>query len=69
VRLPFPFPDQTDNPRRATEIVAEVAELLANAAKEAAGATLGRRNIVQRAQASAETLVAEYFDVNDIEQY
>ena len=68
MRLPFPFPEQTDNPARAGEIITQVAEIIAAAAKEAAGATLGRDNIVKRAQAQAEALVGEYFDVIDIER-
>lgn len=68
MRLPFPFPDQTDNPARAEEIVNEIRKLIAAAAKAAAGAVLGREEIVRRTQAQAEVLVEEYFDVIDLEK-
>ncbi len=68
MRLPFPFPEQTDNQARAVKIVTEVGQIMAGAAEEAGGVTLGRDNIVKRAQAQAEALVEEYFDVNDIER-
>lgn len=41
---------------------------MADACTEAMGATLGRDNIVSRARAKAETLLEEYFDINDIER-
>jgi hypothetical protein len=68
MRLPFPFPDQADDPPRAAGIVTQVGAILRQAMKEATSADLGRENIVQRAQAEAEALVEEYFDVNDIER-
>lgn len=68
MRLPLPFPDQTDNPHRATEIVAEAGRIMAEAAREAAGAVFARENIIARAQAQAEALVEEYFEINDIER-
>ncbi len=68
MRLPFPFPDQTDNPDRAGEIISEIGKTMAAAAKDAAKVTLGRDKIVKRAQAQAEELVGEYFDVIDLEK-
>jgi hypothetical protein len=68
MRLPFPFPDQTENPARSSAIIAEVANILNEAMKNATDMTIGRTEIVQRAQAQAEVLVNEYFDINDIER-
>jgi N-6 DNA Methylase len=68
MRLPFPFPEQAYNQARAMEIVADVGQIMADAAREATGGTLGRDIIVQQAQVKAEALVEEYFDVDDIER-
>jgi hypothetical protein len=68
MRLPFPFPELTDNPKRASAIVSEVGKILAEAMKQAEDAVIGRGAIVERAQLQAEALVEEYFDVNDIER-
>jgi len=68
MRLPFPLPEQNDNPKRAVAIAAEAAQLMIQAASQATEAILGRDDIVQRMQDRAEVLVQEYFDVNDIER-
>ncbi|MBP3955339.1 N-6 DNA methylase [Gemmata sp. G18] len=68
MRLPFPFPEDADNPDRASEIIAEVGKIMTDAIKETAGEALGRDNIVKKAQVRAEELVDEYFDLNDIER-
>jgi hypothetical protein len=67
MRLPFPLPEQADRPGRAAGIVAEAGELMAAVAREAGQAVLGKDQVVARAQARAELLVAEYFDVDAIE--
>ena len=41
---------------------------MTDATAEASGAILGRDNIVARAQAKAESLLEEYFDINEIER-
>lgn len=67
LRLPFPLPQDTDNPERARQIVREVARVVSNAIPS--GQLLVDRNdIVRRTQAEAERLVEEYFDVDDIER-
>lgn len=68
MRLPFPFPDQTENPGRAQEIIIEVSKLMSAAARAVSAAVLGREEIVKRTQAQAEKLVEEYFDVIDLEK-
>lgn len=67
LRLPFPLPQDTDNVERAREIVCQVARIVSDAIP------LGRQyadreGIVRRAQAEAERLVEEYFDIDDIER-
>ena len=67
MRLPFPLPGQADHPDRAAELVAEAGRLMAAVVGEAEEAILGRDQVIRRAQARAEALVAEYFDVDAIE--
>ena len=68
MRLPFPLPNQADRPERAAEIVAEAGRLMTAVAREAGGAVLGRDQVLGGLRARAEALVAEYFDVDQIER-
>jgi hypothetical protein len=68
LRLPFPLPEVTTTPRRAWVIVKEVARIVSSAAKEAAGVLVNRKDIVERATASIEILINEYFDILPIEK-
>jgi hypothetical protein len=68
MRLPFPLPSESDDPSRAFEIVREVSLILERAMKQSADAVLGRDDIAIVAQARAEALVEEYFDLNDLER-
>jgi hypothetical protein len=68
MRLPFPLPDEADDPARASEIMCEVGQILARAMKESTDILLGRDDIVNSAQSRAEALVEEYFDLNDLER-
>ncbi|HEV2965218.1 MAG TPA: N-6 DNA methylase [Candidatus Angelobacter sp.] len=67
-RLPFPLPNATSDPVRAQAIVKEVAKMVVGAAKEADALLADRNAIVERATASIEPLVAEYFDLLPIER-
>ncbi|MDR3621537.1 MAG: N-6 DNA methylase [Paludisphaera borealis] len=67
MRLPFPLPEESDNPARSAEIISEVGRIVTEAMKKSAEVILGRSNIVEAAQFKAETLVEEYFDINDVE--
>ena len=67
MRLPFPLPEATHNPVRAAEIVAEVGRIMTRAIRDAEENTLGRA-ATERAQAQAEALVEEYFDIKAIER-
>lgn len=68
MRLPYPFPADSDDPARAAEIVAEVGRIMAQAVREAGANPLGRHAVVERSQARAEALVEEYFDLNAVER-
>ncbi|WP_165235550.1 HsdM family class I SAM-dependent methyltransferase [Aquisphaera insulae] len=68
MRLPFPFPEATHVPVRAAEIVAEVGRIMNRAIRDAEDNTLGRPATTERAQAQAEALVEEYFDINAVER-
>jgi hypothetical protein len=68
LRLPFPLPEQTHDPRRCRAIVQEVARTLREAAKRAAKPLVDREELVDRAQGVVERLVEEYFDVDPIEK-
>ena len=67
LRIPFPLPDATPNPRRSREIVKEVAETVTSASNEASGHFVDRAGIVQQATEAIENLVGEYFDFLPIE--
>jgi hypothetical protein len=63
LRLPFPLPDTTGTPKRAWEVVREVAKIVSSAAKEASKDFADRDGIVQSATGLIEVLIDEYFDV------
>ena len=62
-RLPFPMPDVSPTPKRAWEIVREVARIVTSAAANAKGTLVDRKGLVRVASESIETLVDEYFDI------
>jgi hypothetical protein len=68
LRLPFPLPDQLDEPERQWEIVDTVASLFDAAVAEAESSVLGRDGIVDRATEEIEPLIQEYFDVHPLEK-
>ncbi len=68
LRLPFPLPEQAQDPKRCSEIVREVARIVQEAASRASRDLADRQRIVKQAVATAEKLVEEYFDVDDIER-
>lgn len=67
MRLPFPLPEEADNPDRAAEIVAEAGVLMASVSGASGEAILGWDQVVAQAQSRAESLVAEYFDIDLID--
>ena len=68
LRLPFPLPDATSNPRRSQEIVKEVAKIVTAATNESVGVLADREGVVQAATGSIEILIGEYFDILRIEK-
>lgn len=68
LRLPFPLPKDAADPKRAAEIVKEVAEIVECAMEEAKPILNDRIGIVKNAKAKIEPLLFEYFDLLPQEQ-
>jgi hypothetical protein len=68
LRLPFPLPDQAHDPKRCRGLVRDVARIVTEAAGRAGEHFTDRKGIVSQAQAEAEKLVEEYFDIDGIER-
>lgn len=67
LRVPFPLPDQLDDPKRSWEIVREVSRKIADAANVTRSAFLARDNQIQNASNAIDLLVNEYFGVLPME--
>ena len=67
-RLPFPMPDVSPTPRRAWEIVRDVARIVTSAASAATEDLVDREDLVRVASDSIETLIDEYFDILPLEK-
>lgn len=68
LRLPFPLPNETDNPVRAEQIVEEVSQLVLSAITKASGLWIDRDFLVESTQNTIEPLIFEYFDIIPSEQ-
>jgi hypothetical protein len=68
LRLPFPLPEQSHNPKRCRRIVTDVAQVVTEVAARTKEAVVGQEEIIIQAIRTTEKLVEEYFDVDDIEQ-
>jgi type I restriction-modification system DNA methylase subunit len=68
LRLPFPLPEDTHNPKRCQAIVREVAAVATKAAQEASRDFADREGIVRRTQEPISKLIEEYFDIDKIER-
>jgi hypothetical protein len=68
LRLPFPLPDATADPRRGWEIVNKVAGIVVAARSEASGFFVDREAVVQQVSNAVETFIEEYFDILPIEK-
>jgi hypothetical protein len=68
LRLPLPLPEQQRDPKRCRAIVAEVAEIVASAARQAQANFIARSSAIQAASAKIEALVDEYFDIQPLEK-
>ena len=67
LQLPFPLPESLPNPKRGWKIVREVAQLVADATRQATSNFLTREHAIQTATAAIEPLIYEYFDVLALE--
>jgi len=69
LRLPFPLPEECDNPRRAKAIIAEVAGKFDRLKKKltSLGPLSDRAAIVDNVRRELEPLVREYYDVDRYE--
>jgi len=65
---PFPLPEQTANPERSREIVAEIAANVRDATRGAEQLLADRAEIVQSVQTKMNELIYEYFDVDQVER-
>jgi len=65
---PFPLPEQTANPERSREIVAEISANVRDATRRAEQLLADRADIVQSVQTKINELVYEYFDVDEVER-
>lgn len=68
LRLPFPLPDDTNNPKRSHAIVHEIAAIVTKAADEASRDFSDRKAIVRSTEESIGNLIEEYFDIDDVER-
>ena len=68
LRLPFPLPEQLDEPDDGRRIVDAVTELMDAAYAEAEREFLNRANAITRASAKVQRLVNEYFNIQPSEE-
>ncbi len=68
LRLPFPLPEDTHNPKRGQAIVREIADAVTRATDEASRNLADREGIVRCTQESVCKLIEEYFDIDEIER-
>ncbi|HEX3152030.1 MAG TPA: N-6 DNA methylase [Gemmataceae bacterium] len=67
LRVPFPLPDQTQDPNRSREIVKIVATRIKKSIRESDQPLVDRAGIVRKTQENLNSLVYEYFDMDDVE--
>lgn len=68
LRLPMPFPDEQQDPKRCREIVKSVSKIIKDTANKAKGSFMDRSAIVDNATAKIEPLMYEYFDIQPLEK-
>lgn len=71
LRLPFPLPENSGNPKRADEIVAEVAQHIRAAQEKAAASPhnfTARQNDIAAVKTTIEPLIFEYYGLSPTEQ-
>ena len=68
LRIPFPLPDQLDNPAQGQRIVDEVCKIVDTAYREASKGFFNKGNRVESATAEIEPLVNKYFGIHPSEK-
>lgn len=68
LRLPFPLPEDTDNPEKSNAIIDQVAEIFANLKQEIETSLLGNSEKIAEACRELEPLVYDYYDISTREQ-
>ncbi len=68
MRLPFPLPKQTSNPKRSLAIVDKVASIIDQATRRAETDFMQRQNAVEEASAAIEPLIYDYFSIQPLER-
>lgn len=68
LRLPFPFPDQCDQPKQARSIVQKSAKLFDQAIERAKRPLVDRQRLADDVQSQVDDLVYAYFDVDNFER-
>ena len=68
LRVPFPLPDQLDDPQLGRRIVDEVSAILQAARRDTETSFLNRGNAVASASGRIEPLVREYFGIHPLEE-
>ena len=68
LRLPFPFPEQCEEPVTAKRIIKEVADLYDKTLARAANDFNDRNDITRDALHLSRRLIEEYFDIDDVER-
>lgn len=66
--LPFPLPDDTNDPEEAHRIVGQVSALMDRATEDAAQTIVDRREVMEAARQEITPLIYEYFDVDETER-
>lgn len=68
LRLPFPLPEDTHDPKRCQAIVREIAAAVSKAVAETSDVFTDREGIVRRTQEFVGKLIEEYFNIDDVER-
>ena len=67
LRVPFPLPEQLDDPELGERLIGEVCEIVDASYGETERSFLARANAVESASARIEPLINEYFGIHPIE--
>ncbi|HEY9708343.1 MAG TPA: hypothetical protein V6D48_09070, partial [Oculatellaceae cyanobacterium] len=68
LRLPFPFPEETQSPSESKEIIKEVATLMNNVKNSIKKNFLARNEIVSQAKNELLAYIYRYYDIDELEQ-